>query len=45
MSPTETFTVGIGRPFIYAYSAYGVNGVDRAITILKVSGEGFPSKP
>ena len=29
--------VGVGRPFLYAYSAYGVDGVDRAITILKVS--------
>lgn len=27
--------VGIGRPFLYAYSAYGVDGVERAIQILK----------
>lgn len=27
--------VGIGRPFLYAYSAYGTDGVDRAIQILK----------
>ena len=29
--------MGVGRPFLYAYSAYGVDGVDRAISILKVS--------
>ncbi|KAH8828420.1 hypothetical protein DL96DRAFT_1709707 [Flagelloscypha sp. PMI_526] len=27
--------VGIGRPFIYAYSAYGPEGVDKALQILK----------
>ncbi|KAH8913844.1 hypothetical protein BT69DRAFT_1358318 [Atractiella rhizophila] len=27
--------VGIGRPFLYAYSAYGHQGVERAIQILK----------
>ena len=27
--------VGIGRPFLYAYSAYGSEGVVRAIQILK----------
>lgn len=27
--------VGVGRPFLYAYSAYGVEGVVRAIRILK----------
>jgi len=27
--------VGIGRPFLYSYSAYGVAGVERAIQILK----------
>lgn len=27
--------VGIGRPFLYAYSAYGHEGVVRAIQILK----------
>ncbi|KIY44772.1 hypothetical protein FISHEDRAFT_50682 [Fistulina hepatica ATCC 64428] len=26
--------VGIGRPFIYAFSAYGTDGVDRALQIL-----------
>ncbi|KAJ3925390.1 MAG: FMN-dependent dehydrogenase-domain-containing protein [Lentinula lateritia] len=26
--------VGIGRPFLYAYSAYGPDGVDRALQIL-----------
>ncbi|KAF9031215.1 hypothetical protein BDZ89DRAFT_1064064 [Hymenopellis radicata] len=28
--------VGIGRPFIYAYSAYGQEGVDKALQILHV---------
>lgn len=28
--------VGIGRPFLYAYSCYGVDGVDRALEIMKV---------
>jgi L-lactate dehydrogenase (cytochrome) len=28
--------VGLGRPFIYAFSAYGEAGVDKALTILKV---------
>jgi L-lactate dehydrogenase (cytochrome) len=27
--------VGIGRPFLYAMSAYGLNGVDRAMQLLK----------
>ncbi|CAK7564645.1 MAG: hypothetical protein SEPTF4163_002541 [Sporothrix epigloea] len=27
--------VGIGRPFLYAMSAYGVDGVDRAMALLK----------
>ncbi|KAI1638533.1 FMN-dependent dehydrogenase [Biscogniauxia mediterranea] len=27
--------VGIGRPFLYAMSAYGVEGVDRAMALLK----------
>lgn len=34
--------VGIGRPFLYAYSAYGVDGVDKALSILKVSLFLFP---
>ena len=29
--------VGIGRPFLYAFSAYGVDGVDHALQILQVS--------
>ena len=29
--------VGIGRPFLYAYSCYGVDGMDRALEILKAS--------
>ena len=27
--------VGIGRPFLYAMSAYGVDGVDRAMRLLR----------
>ncbi len=27
--------VGIGRPFLYAMSAYGIDGVDRAMALLK----------
>jgi L-lactate dehydrogenase (cytochrome) len=29
--------VGIGRPFLYAMSAYGLPGIDRAMALLKVS--------
>lgn len=29
-------TVGIGRPFLYAYSAYGQDGIDQALQILNV---------
>lgn len=29
--------VGIGRPFIYAYSAFGQEGVEQALRILHVS--------
>ncbi len=29
-------SVGIGRPFLYAFSTYGVNGVDHALQILQV---------
>ena len=28
--------VGVGRPFIYAFSSYGADGVDRALQILHV---------
>ena len=28
--------VGIGRPFLYAYSSYGAEGIDRALQILHV---------
>ena len=37
-SKTRTYShlVGIGRPFLYAYSAYGQDGIDKALTILKV---------
>jgi len=28
--------VGIGRPFLYAYSSYGAEGVDKALQILHV---------
>ncbi len=27
--------VGIGRPFLYAYSSYGPEGIDKALTILR----------
>lgn len=30
--------VGIGRPFLYAFSSYGSEGVERALQILHVSG-------
>lgn len=26
--------VGVGRPFLYAFSSYGVDGVDKALQIL-----------
>lgn len=29
--------VGIGRPFLYAFSTYGQEGIDHALTILEVS--------
>ncbi|PFH52160.1 hypothetical protein AMATHDRAFT_140761 [Amanita thiersii Skay4041] len=29
------YIVGIGRPFLYAFSSYGQEGVDRALTILR----------
>ena len=29
--------VGIGRPFLYAFSSYGEDGVDKALEILRVS--------
>jgi L-lactate dehydrogenase (cytochrome) len=29
--------VGLGRPFVYAFSAYGPEGVDHALNILRVS--------
>ncbi|THV06212.1 hypothetical protein K435DRAFT_773404 [Dendrothele bispora CBS 962.96] len=31
--------VGIGRPFLYAFSSYGVDGVNHALTILKAEFE------
>jgi hypothetical protein len=30
-------SVGVGRPFLYAYSAYGQEGIDKALQILHVS--------
>lgn len=30
--------VGVGRPFLYAMSTYGQEGVERALQILKVRG-------
>ena len=29
--------MGVGRPFLYAFSAYGLEGVDKALQILHVS--------
>lgn len=29
--------VGVGRPFLYAFSSYGPEGVDKALQILKVT--------
>ena len=29
--------VGVGRPFLYAFSSYGYEGVDKALQILHVS--------
>jgi len=29
-------TVGIGRPFLYAFSSYGQDGVEKALKILRV---------
>ena len=34
---TKQGTVGVGRPFLYAFSAYGLDGVDKALQILHVS--------
>jgi L-lactate dehydrogenase (cytochrome) len=31
-----TLSVGIGRPFLYAFSTYGTDGVDHALQILRV---------
>lgn len=28
--------MGIGRPFLYAFSSYGLEGVDKALQILHV---------
>ena len=36
ISTALVVTVGIGRPFLYAFSAYGVDGVDKALQILHV---------
>lgn len=30
--------MGIGRPFLYAFSTYGEEGVDKALQILRVCG-------
>ena len=35
---TAIILVGIGRPFLYAFSTYGAEGVDKALQILNVSG-------
>jgi L-lactate dehydrogenase (cytochrome) len=34
---SSDFIVGVGRPFLYAYSAYGQEGIDKALKILHVS--------
>jgi L-lactate dehydrogenase (cytochrome) len=34
---TKQGTVGVGRPFLYAFSAYGQDGVNKALQILHVS--------
>lgn len=33
----KVLVVGVGRPFLYAFSTYGVEGVDKALQILQVS--------
>lgn len=35
-TPLNFVSVGIGRPFLYAFSTYGVDGVDHALQILQV---------
>ena len=35
-TPLNFTSVGIGRPFLYAFSTYGVDGVDHALQILQV---------
>lgn len=37
MRPNSIWIVGIGRPFLYSYCAYGQEGIDKALSILKVS--------
>lgn len=37
MDPLNFVSVGIGRPFLYAFSTYGVDGVDHALQILQVN--------
>lgn len=39
------FLVGIGRPFLYAFSTYGTEGVDHALQILHVRPLFPPSHP
>jgi L-lactate dehydrogenase (cytochrome) len=34
--------VGVGRPFLYAFSAYGQDGIDKALQILHVSCHSHP---
>jgi isopentenyl diphosphate isomerase/L-lactate dehydrogenase-like FMN-dependent dehydrogenase len=35
-SKVISLTVGIGRPFLYAFSSYGQDGVEKALEILRV---------
>jgi hypothetical protein len=37
MDTLNSVSVGIGRPFLYAFSTYGVDGVDHALQILQVN--------
>lgn len=37
----DLFKVGIGRPFLYAFSSYGLDGANKALQILHVSCRAF----
>jgi len=36
--------VGVGRPFLYAFSSYGYEGMDKALQILHVRDNFHPQK-